>query len=50
MSSNTGMEINHNLLVITSKPLDKLLMILKERSSLCRNSGACAAIVAPVPQ
>jgi hypothetical protein len=40
MSSNTGIEINHILLVIASKPLAKLLMMLKKHSSLCRNSGA----------
>jgi hypothetical protein len=34
------MAINHILLVMASKPLDRLLMMLKERSSLCCDSGA----------
>jgi hypothetical protein len=44
------MKINHILLVIVSKPLDKLWMMLKESYSLGHNSDACTAIVVPVPQ
>jgi hypothetical protein len=40
------MKINHILLVIVSKPLDKLWMMLKEGYSLGHNSGTCIAIVA----